>query len=164
MPAEYTGRDEGHSNSVTREYSVASGVTLTDGDFVYLAAGRVTNAAIAGKRLLGTVIGGDTQNLDRSYGLTAVGNAGGTVKVLVNIERDARYLVKCSGAMVEATHLGKQFGLTGNTGAQQVDLTTVTDSTGQVVCIQTNPGIRGTDNTFGLFRMAAKQVDADALV
>ena len=55
--AEYMGRDEGHTNSVTREYAVANGVTVNDGDFVALNAdGRVALPA-AGGRLLGHVNG-----------------------------------------------------------------------------------------------------------
>ena len=91
--AEYLGRDQGNTDSVTRKYAVTSGVTVYDGEFVYLDSGRVTSASIAGKRLLGTVVGGNTEDMDRSYSATPTGNAGGTVKVLVTVERDARYLV-----------------------------------------------------------------------
>lgn len=161
--AEYLGRDEGHTNSVTREYPVASGVTVTDGDFVYLTAGRVSNASIAGKRLLGQVVGGDTQNLDRAYGLTAVGNAGGTVKVLVNIERDARYLIDGDnvGTTLAVTHEGTYFDLTGNTGAQLVDTSTTSATAGQLVLIKFNPGIRGTDSSWGVYRIAENQHSVD---
>lgn len=162
--AEYTGRDEGHSNSVTREYAVANGATVYDGEFVYLTGGRVTSAAIAGKRLLGTVVGGDTQEFRRSNTNSATGNADGTVKVLVNIERDARYLVKGDqvGTTLAESHEGTYFDLIGNAGAQLVD-TSTTGTTGQLVLIKFNPGIRGTDASYGLFRIAENQL-ADANV
>lgn len=163
MPAEYTGRDEGHSNSVTREYAVASGVTVKTRDLVYLDAnGRISNAAIAGKRLLGQVMGGDTQKLDRAR-VDATGDADGTVKVIVNIERDARYLMKNDnvGTTFAATHVGKYFDIVLVSGDQQVDTSTASATTGQLLCIEFNPGIRGTDATYGLFRLAEKQVDAD---
>lgn len=44
--AEYLGRDQGNTNSVTRKYAVTSGVTVYDGEFVYLDSGRVTSASI----------------------------------------------------------------------------------------------------------------------
>ncbi len=159
---EYTGRDEGHTNSVTREYPVTSGDTVYTGEFVYLSAGRVTSASIAGKRLLGTVVGADTQNLDRAYAESATGNAGGTVKVLVNIERDARYLMKSDnvGTTLAVTHEGTYFDLVGNAGSQLVDSSTTSATGGQVVLIKFNPGIRGTDSTYGIFRMAENQHDA----
>lgn len=155
--AEYMGRDEGHTNSVTREYAVADGVTVTDGDFVYLDAdGRVTNASITGAaELLGTVLGGDTQELDRS-GVEAVGDADGTVKVLVNIERDARYLVKTDGTVTEA-NVGDAVDLQGNTGAQTIDLDKATP-TGQLVVVQPGEGLRGADDTFAVVRIKAHQL------
>lgn len=162
--AEYTGRDEGHSNSVTREYAVADGATVYDGDFVYLTGGRVTSAAIAGKRLLGTVVGGDTQNLRRANSGSTLGDAAGTTKVLVNIERDARYLVKGDqvGTTLAEAHVGTYFDLVGNPGSQLVD-TSTTGTTGQLVLIKFNPGIRGTDSSYGIYRVAENQL-ADANV
>lgn len=160
---EYLGRDEGHTNNVTREYAVANGATVYDGEHVYLSGDRVTSASIAGKRLLGTVVGGDTQNLDRSYSGSATGNAGGTVKVLVNIERDARYLMKSDnvGTTLAASHVGQYFDLVGNPGSQLIDSSTVSATSGQMVLIQFNPGIRGTDSTYGIFRMAENQHNPD---
>jgi len=161
--AEYLGRDEGHTNSVTRRYPVASGATVYDGEFVYLSAGRVTSASIAGKKLLGTVVGGDTAKLDRSYSGSATGDAGGTVEVLVNIERDARYLIKGDqvGTTLAVTHEGTYFDLIGNPGAQLVDTSTTNATTGQLVLIKFNPGIRGTDASYGVYRIAENQHSVD---
>jgi len=161
--AEYLGRDQGNTNSVTRRYAVASGVTVYDGEFVYLDSGRVTSASIAGKRLLGTVVGGNTEDLDRSYSATATGDAGGTVKVLVNVERDARYLVKGDnvGTTLAATHVGQYFDLIGNAGAQLVDTSTASATSGQLQLIEFNPGIRSTGSTYGIYVIAENQATVD---
>lgn len=159
--AEYLGRDEGNTNSVTREYPVASGVTINAGDFVYLTAGRVSNASIGGKKLLGMALGNSDPTADD--GTVAVGNAGGTVKVLVNIERDARYLIDGDnvGTTLAVTHEGTYFDLTGNTGAQLVDTSTTSATAGQLILIKFNPGIRGTDNSWGVYRIAENQHNTD---
>lgn len=152
---EYLGRAEGHTNGVTREYSVANGVTLTDGDFVSLNAdGRVALPG-AGERILGTVDGGDSVNLDRNYSRTVVGNAAGTVKVLVNIEKDARYLQKANAALTEA-NVGDMLDITGATGAQVIDVAKASPA-GQLIILQNNPGIRGTDNTYAIVSIADNQ-------
>lgn len=160
---QYMGRDQGHTNGVTRKYAVASGATVYDGEFVYLSSGRVTSASIAGKRLLGTVVGGDTEDLDRSYSGSATGDAGGTVQVLVNVERDARYLCKADnvGTTLAATHEGTYFDLVGNPGSQLVDSSSTSATTGQLLLIKFNPGVRGTDDTYGIFTMAENQHNVD---
>jgi hypothetical protein len=159
VTTEYLGRAEGNTNSATAEYPVTSGDTVYDGEAVYLSGGRVTSASIAGKRILGFVVGGDTQNLKRSYSGSATGNAGGTVKVLVNIERDARYLMKADnvGTTLAVTHEGTYFDLVGNPGSQLVDSSTTLATSGQLVLIKFNPGIRGTGSTYGIFRIAENQ-------
>ena len=156
---ENLGAVDGNTNGATREYAVASGVTVTVGDLVYLAAGRVTNATIAGKALYGQVVGVQSNDLDRDYASTAVGNAGGTVKVLVTVSEDDRYLLENDNdtTTFAATHVGTYFDLTGATGAQQVD-TSTTSTTGQLLCIGYNPGIRGTDATYGVFQISERQV------
>lgn len=158
MATEYMGRAEGHTNGATREYPVASGVTVTSGDFVYLDAttGRISNATITGAaRLLGTVEGGDTGNLDRAYNLASTGNAGGTVKVLVNVEKDARYLVSANAALTEA-NVGDTLDLTGATGAQTIDVAKVSP-TGQLIVLQLGTGIRGRTNTSAVVSIADNQ-------
>lgn len=160
VTVDYLGRDEGHTNSVTREYPVTSGSTVYDGEFVTLVDGRVNSDSIDGKALLGTVVGGDTQNMVRTYSGSATGNAGGTVKVLVNIERDARYLCKADnvGTTLAVTHEDSYFDVTGSPGSQLVDSSTVS-TTGQLMLIKFNPGIRGTDSTYGIFRISENQHD-----
>lgn len=163
--AEYLGRDQGGTNSVTRRYAVASGATVYDGEFVYLSSGRVTSASIAGKRLLGTVVGGDTEDLDRGYSGSATGNAGGTVQVLVNVERDARYLIAGDNdtTTLAATHEGQYFDLIGNPGSQLVDTSTASATDGQLQLIKFNPGIRGTDDTYGIYVIAENQNNVDSI-
>lgn len=155
------GALDGNTNGVTKEFAVASGVTVYDREFVYLDAdGRISNASIAGKALLGTVVGGSSRDLDRSYAASATGNAGGTVKVLVNIDQDERYLVKNDNDTntFAAEDVGEYFDLIGNAGSQLVD-TSSASTTGQLLCVEYNPGIRGTDNTYGIFKIAESQLD-----
>jgi hypothetical protein len=161
VTVQYLGREQGNTNNVTREYAVASGATVYDGEFVYLSSGRVTSASIAGKALLGTVVGGDTQDLDRSYSGSATGDAGGTVKVLVNVERDARYLLKADNdtTTLAESHVGTYFDLIGNPGSQLVDSSSTSATSGQLLLLQFNPGIRGTDDTYGIYVIAENQHD-----
>lgn len=164
---EYTGTEDGASKSTSREYAVANSVTVTIGDFVYLTGGRISNASIAGKRLLGQVIGVQSNELDRAYATTAAGNSGGTVKVLVRVEKDARYLLESdeTAANLAATDIGKVFDLVGNTGAQLVDVSSGVANTGvgsgQVLFVAPANGIRGTDGTYGIFTIAENQNYAD---
>lgn len=146
----YIGSAVGHANAVTKEYPVANGVTVTDGDFVYLTGGRITNASIAGKTLLGQVQGGQS-NDPSNHGTSgqATGNVAGTVKVLVIVEPNAKFAVKNDNdtTTFAASHVGTCFDLTGNTGEQLVD-TSTTGTTGSLECI--GFGYEG-DNTFGIF-------------
>lgn len=159
---QYLGRDQGGTNGVTREYAVADGATVYDGEFVYLVDGRVTSASIAGKRLLGTVSGGNTAILNRVYSASATGDTAGTVKVLVNVERDARYLLKADnvGTTLAESHVDSFFDLVGNPGSQLVDSSTVS-TTGQLKLIKFNPGIRGTDSTYGIYTVAENEATVD---
>ena len=148
--AEYIGSATANATAVTKEYPVANGVTVTDGDAVYLTSGRVTNASIAGKALLGVVAGKQSNRLDdHSETLTATGDASGTVKVLVIVEPNAKYVIKNDNdsATFAASHVGQSFDLTGTTGAQLVDTNTA-GTTGQVQCVEF--GYNG-DNTKGVF-------------
>lgn len=160
---EALGREDGHNNSAAREYAVANSVTVTIGDLVYLTGGRVSNASIAGKRLIGQVVGVQTNDLDRTYATTAAGNAGGTVKVLVNVEPNSRFLLVSDevGANLAATDVGKYFDLTGSTGAQSVDVSTGSATLGQVLCIAQGTGIRGTGATYGIFTIAESQTQSE---
>lgn len=140
MP-ELIGQATSGFSGVTKEYPVASGVTVTDGDFVYLTGGRVTSASIAGVTLLGIVHGGqsnDPSNVTVTNPMVATGNAGGTVKVLVNIDPNNKYLVTSDevGANLAATDLGKTFDVVGATGAQLLDVSTGSTTTNQLEAIQ----------------------------
>jgi len=156
---EYTGTEDGESKSASREYIVADGVTLTVGDMVYLSGGFITNASIAAKRLLGQVIAGDSVDLDRAYGRTVVGN--GTRTALVNVERSARYLMLSDevAGNLAATSIGNYFDLVGATGAQRVDVSSSSATTGQVLYVANADSIRGTGVTSGIFTIAENQND-----
>ncbi len=162
VTAKTVGSISGHNSIVAREYPVANGVTVYEGEFVYLdgTSGRVTSATIPGKALLGTVLGANNGNLDRAYAESATGDAGGTVKVLVNIDKDALFLLKNDNAVTTfaVTHVGTYFDLIGNAGSQLVD-TSTTSTTGQLVCVGFSPLIRGTDATYGLFKIAESQLE-----
>lgn len=154
MAAQYIGNTNGHANAVTKEYPVASGVTVTDGDFVYLTSGRVTSASIAGARLLGVVVGKDSQDLsNHTATLSATGNAGGTVKVLVISERHAKYAVTNdnAGTTFAASHVGQYMDLTGATGAQLADTSTVSATSGQLKVVEYG---YGGDATVGVFTIS----------
>jgi hypothetical protein len=146
MAARYVGTLTGSpTNYATRSFPVANGVTVTDGDFVYFASGRITSATVAGARLIGQVV----EN--------ATGNAGGTVKALVNVEPNAIYLIDNDnvGTTFAASHVGTNFDLIGATGAQLVD-TSTTGTTGSMVCLEYNPQIEpvANDTSWGLFMVA----------
>lgn len=148
MAADFVGNLRGETHAESIERPVTSAVTVTSGDFVTITDGRVALPADGGK-IAGVVNGGDTSKLASVPGVrTATGNAGGTVKVLVTVGNDLRYLVKASRALTAADE-GDRFDLNGGTGAQVVDGTA--SATGSLLCVKANPGIRGTDNTYGIF-------------
>lgn len=108
---------------VTKEYPVANGVTVTDGDVVYWASGRVTNATIAGATVLGVVQGGqsaDMSNVANSNGspVAATGNSAGTVTVLVIVDPSVKVLFSQNAAPT----VGGRYNLSGSTGAQTVNV------------------------------------------
>lgn len=131
MAARYLGTIDGKSNALKQSLPVASGVTVTAGDFVYWASGRITSATIAGARCVGVVE------------QTATGNAGGTVKAMVTVEPTAKYLVDNDnvGTTFAASHVGTYFDLIGATGAQLVDTSSTSTTTGQLYCVEYNPQI-----------------------
>ena len=139
------GNINGDTNYATYSFPVASGVTVTAGDFVYFASGRITSATVAAARIAGMVLE------------TATGNAGGTVSALVCIDDEMRYLLKNDnvGVTFAASHVGINFDLIGATGAQLVD-TSTTSTSGSLVCLEYNPQIDPvkTDTTYGVFMVA----------
>ena len=157
--AEYINREDAQSNSATRECAVANGVTVYNCDFVgYTAAGRVTSAGVASLRLLGMVMGGPSRIKGRSQrtsvgsSLSATGDVNGTVKVLVNIEPRAEYLLKASAALT-AAQVGSTFNLQGSAGSQLINATADAEGDGQFELVRLAGGIRGTDSTYGVFRL-----------
>jgi hypothetical protein len=146
----YVGSAVSPASAITKEYPVANGVTVNDGDFVYTTSGRVTNASIPGVTLLGMVVGQRSDRPDvHTETYSATGDSAGTVKVLVIVEPNAKYaLVNDNiGTTFAASHVGTCFDLIGAAGAQLVD-TSTTGTTGQLECIKF--GYDG-DNTKGLF-------------
>ncbi len=143
MPARYLGTIDGSTHGTHQQLPVASGVTVTYGDFVYWSSGRITSATIANTRPIGIVKE------------TATGNAGGTVKALVVAEPGARYLVKAN-ATLSAANVGRYFDLTGATGAQLVDNASVSSTDGSLYLLEVNPAIDPvrSDTTYGIFEIA----------
>lgn len=139
------GRADGKVNYATYSFPVANGVTVTAGDFVYFASGRITSASIGGARSVGMVME------------TATGNAGGSVTALVCIDPLMRYLLKNDNdsATFAASNVGANFDLIGATGAQLVD-TSSAGTTGQLLCLEYNPQIDPVkaDTTYGVFILA----------
>lgn len=135
MAAQNTGHKQGLSNFATEKRIVASGVTVTDGDFVkLLAGGTVSGATIGTGKLYGVVQGSDTNNLvSRTFRNTAVGTAGGTVEVLCEIVDGNRYLLPVSAALASDAE-GQYYNLTGATGVQKVDNASKSATVGQLVC------------------------------
>lgn len=148
--AEYMGRAEGHTNGVTRKYAVANGVTVTAGDFVTLTDGRI---GLESGAILGVVEGNADPTV--SDGTVATGDADGTVEVLVNIEKDARYLVNADGA-VTAANVGDLVDVTGTTGAQSVALAGGT----QLIILGPGEGLRGSDSSTAVVSIADNQRQA----
>lgn len=139
---------------VTKEYPVANGVTVNSGDFVYTASGRVTSASPTGVTLLGLVSGGQSNDLGNTYGSTTpfatVGDTNGTKKVLVVVDPSAKFVMTNDniGTTFSAIHVGQCFDIIGATGAQLVDTSTASATTGQLECVEF--GYKG-DLTKGVF-------------
>jgi len=142
------GRIDGHTNFATQEFVVTSGVTVNEGDFVKLSSGKVTNASMAGARIVGMALG------------TATGNAGGTITVLVCIDPNMRYLIKTAGSNFASTTVGQYYDLS---TASTIDQTSASATTGGLVLLatgdQTIPnspviGIQGANTAaYGIFKV-----------
>lgn len=145
VQAQMLGRTDGGTNFSTMYLTVGNGVTVTKGDFVYFASGVITNATIAAKLIVGMAME------------TATGNAAGTVKALVCVDPEMRYLLDNDNdsATFAATDVGNFFDLIGATGAQLVDTSSGSSSTGQLLCLAYNPQISPveTDTSVGIFKV-----------
>ena len=136
------GRIDGNSNYATYDFVVTSGVTVTEGDFVYFdGSGAITNSSVAGQQLVGMAEE------------TVTGD--GTEKCRVIVDPTMRYLVDNDNVSTTfaATHVGTSFDLTGATGAQLVDTDTTDANSGQLRCLEYNPQIDPVkdDTSFGIF-------------
>lgn len=153
------GNIDGGSNFAQYSFPVASGVTVNNGDFVYLTSGRVSSATITGdSRPIGMVVGAVTAGAPGS----AAGNAAGTVSVDVAIDDDLRYLLQSDGSgTFDATSVGKYFDLTGATGVQKVLGSSSSATTGVLICLEYNPQIDPvkTDTTYGVFLLVESALD-----
>lgn len=135
------GRMDGKTNYAALSFPVANGVTINYGDVVYFSGGTVTNATVAGARLVGMAEG------------TATGNAAGTVTILVCVDPQMRYLMQTTSALA-TSNVGQYFDATGATGAQQINTSSASNTVGPFLCIaqNVNTGIAGTQTTsYGIF-------------
>lgn len=145
MALQLLGRADGNTNFATQSFVVTSGVTITKGDFVYLASGELTNSSVATQKLIGVALE------------TKTGVADNSVECLVCVDPTMRYLVDNDndGTTFAASHVGTYFDLIGATGAQLVD-TSSTSTTGQLLCLEYNPQVDPvrSDTSWGVFVIA----------
>lgn len=139
------GRIDGQTNFATYEFIVANGVTVNDGDFVYFDGdGEITNASITGARLVGMAL------------QTVTGND--ALKCLVCIDPMMRYLVDNDNdsETFGADRVGKYHDLIGSAGAQLVDTSSDSATTGQLVCLEYNPQVDPVkaDTSWGVYKIA----------
>lgn len=138
---QHLGNRRGLIQPTAEERPVTNSVTVTAGDFVKLASGRVTNASIASGKLYGVVLGRNDDLVSRNYRTpTAQGNSGGTVTVLVEQVEGQRYVLLADEDL-DAGDVGAYFLLTGTTGAQLVDASTASATTGQLICTKLRPDL-----------------------
>lgn len=137
MAIKALGNRQGVTKFTSEERAVVNSVTVTDGDFVKLTSGRVTNASIGTGKLYAVVQGGAASDLtSRVYrNMTATGDAAGTVTSLVQLVEDNIFELPVSAALASDAE-GSYYSLTGSTGAQQVDNTTKSATAGQLLCIK----------------------------
>ena len=139
------GRTDGNTNFSTYKFIVTSGITITKGDFVYFASGEITNSSIATQLVVGVAME------------TCTGVSDNSVKCLVCIDPEMRYLLDNDqdSATFAVTDVGKYFDLIGATGAQLVDTSSGSTSTGQLLCLEYNPQISPveTDTSVGVFKV-----------
>lgn len=132
------GRIDGHTNYASKDFVVASGVTINEGDFVYFSSGTVTNAAAYQARLIGMAEG------------TATGVANGSVLVKVCIDENMRYMIKSATALTvsngTSADIGQYFDITSGTGGGAQTVTLVGTTVGQFVLLDF-PGTATLPNT-----------------
>lgn len=144
------GNVNGGTNYATRPFKVTNAVTITKGDLVYLTSGKLSNATVTGDfRPVGVALE------------TVVGT--GTNSCLVAIDDELILLMQNDNiaATFAATDVGKYFDVIGATGAQLVDTSTGSATTGVLFCLEYNPQVDPvrTDLTYGLFLIAEHAFD-----
>lgn len=130
--------------------TLTSGAAIAKNDFVYIVTDGQVEACAAGAGIFGIA-------------LEAASGSGESILVLrarpgmkVIMDNDN------TGTTFASTHVGGRFDITGSTGAQLVDTSTVaqdgTDS-GQLFCLEYNPKGYGldSDTSIGLFEIAEIQ-------
>ena len=162
MAVKALGNRQGETKFTSEERAVTNSVTVTDGDFVKLASGRVTNASIGTGKLYGFVLGGSNDDLtSRVYrAMTTTGDAGGTKTVLVQLVEDQLFELPVSAALASDAE-GSYYSLTGSTGAQTVDNTTKSATAGQLLCVKRVADASG-NFTRGQFVVSNKTTDTSA--
>jgi len=145
VQSQLLGRADGNTNYSTQPIAVASGVTVTKGDFVYFASGFLSSASVLGKKLIGMALE------------TATGNAAGTVKALVCVDPTMRYLIDGDeiGQALGTSLRGTYFDIDGATGAQLID-TSSTTTAAQFLLLENNPQVDPvrTDTSVGTYVIA----------
>lgn len=114
-----------------------SGATLASGDVVNMTSGELDIAA-TGERILGVIVKAATSSTDNVQV-----NATPFLRVVMDNDN--------VGTTFAATHVGQAFDITGGTGAQVIDTSTVVDlatttNSAQMTCLRFQPqfGITGT--------------------
>ncbi len=156
------GNRTGVTQFNSEERPVTNAVTVTDGDFVKLASGRVTNASIGTGKLYGTVQGGPNSNLvSRTYrAMTTTGDAAGTATVLVQNVEDQLYELPVDAALASDAE-GSYYSLTGGTGVQQVSNASKSATAGQLLCTKRIANSAGAF-VIGQFVVSNKTTDTSA--
>lgn len=101
MPTRLRGERIVENQFATEERSVASGVTVSDGDIVNLVSGAVTNASLASAKPYGIVCGGPNNDLvSRNYRAPkTLGDASGVATVLVTLLEDMQLEIPVNGTL-----------------------------------------------------------------
>lgn len=112
MPTRLIGERVSENQFATEERPVASGVTVSDGDLIYLASGAATNASLSANKLYGVVVGGQNDNLvSRNYRAPkTLGLADASAKVLIGFVRDMQLVIPVNGSLASDAE-GKYFNL-----------------------------------------------------
>jgi hypothetical protein len=118
----------GARGALTRKFLVGSGTTITKGDCVSLSSGYLI-VATSGTKIVGVA------------NATVVGAATNLTSCEVIVDPYALYLITNDnvGTTFSQAYVGYYFMLTGTTGAQLMDTSTDSTTTGQLVAVQYNP-------------------------